>query len=247
MLRVSFHSHKNSVRHQSSLQTRKPRHKEFRIWLQIISLITGATRVFSQSSLLPQLPVCLHRPHFPHSSLIPGPEGERVLLWGNASTMVASTWPVRFLSQSECMSHVYPTWKARIWPAALAQIPRGGQGSNGGPGVLLLKEGVEDSEFRASYRDVEGPPDDLGGSSQEGQCFSSPENKPARLRYKGLQKTTGSNRTSLVVQWLKRHAPNAGRQGSIPGQGTRLHIPQLRVHMLQLKILHITMKTDDFK
>lgn len=91
MLRVSFHSHKNSVRHQSSLQMRKPRHKEFRIWLQIISLITGTTRVFSQSSLLPQLPVCLHLPHFPHTSLIPGPEGERVLLWGNASTMVAST------------------------------------------------------------------------------------------------------------------------------------------------------------
>ena len=33
--------------------------------------------------------------------------------------------------------------------------------------------------------------------------------------------------------------------GSIPGQGTRLHRPQLRVHMLQLKILHIAMETED--
>ena len=34
--------------------------------------------------------------------------------------------------------------------------------------------------------------------------------------------------TSLVVQWLRLHAPNAGGPGSIPGQGTRSHMPQLR-------------------
>ena len=34
--------------------------------------------------------------------------------------------------------------------------------------------------------------------------------------------------TSLVVQWLGLWAPNAGARGSIPGQGTRSHIPQLR-------------------
>ncbi|TEA36710.1 hypothetical protein DBR06_SOUSAS310123, partial [Sousa chinensis] len=28
---------------------------------------------------------------------------------------------------------------------------------------------------------------------------------------------------SLVVQWLRLHAPNAGGPGSIPGQGTRFH------------------------
>ena len=39
-----------------------------------------------------------------------------------------------------------------------------------------------------------------------------------------------------VVQWLRLHAPNAESPGSIPGQGTRSHILQLRVHMLQLKI-----------
>ena len=27
--------------------------------------------------------------------------------------------------------------------------------------------------------------------------------------------------TSLVVQWVRLHAPNAGGLGSIPGQGTR--------------------------
>ena len=30
--------------------------------------------------------------------------------------------------------------------------------------------------------------------------------------------------TSLVVQWLRLRAPNAGGLGSIPGQGTRSHM-----------------------
>ena len=30
--------------------------------------------------------------------------------------------------------------------------------------------------------------------------------------------------TSLVVQWLRLHAPNAEGLGSIPGQGTRSHM-----------------------
>ena len=33
---------------------------------------------------------------------------------------------------------------------------------------------------------------------------------------------------SLVVQWLRLRAPNAGGLGSTPGQGTRAHMPQLR-------------------
>ena len=44
--------------------------------------------------------------------------------------------------------------------------------------------------------------------------------------------------TSLVAQWLRLHAPNAGIPSSIPGQG-------IRSHMLQLKILHATMKIKD--
>ena len=41
--------------------------------------------------------------------------------------------------------------------------------------------------------------------------------------------------TSRVVQWLILHAPNAGSLGSIPGQGMRSLMLQLRVHMLQPK------------
>ena len=37
--------------------------------------------------------------------------------------------------------------------------------------------------------------------------------------------------TSLMVQWLRLHAPNAGGLVSIPGQGNRSHMPQLRVRM----------------
>ena len=34
----------------------------------------------------------------------------------------------------------------------------------------------------------------------------------------------GSQGTSLVAQWLRLRAPNAGDPGSIPGQGTRSHM-----------------------
>ena len=30
--------------------------------------------------------------------------------------------------------------------------------------------------------------------------------------------------TSLMVQWVRLHAPNAGGPGSIPGRGTRSHM-----------------------
>ena len=48
-----------------------------------------------------------------------------------------------------------------------------------------------------------------------------------------------------MVQWLRLGAPHAGGMGSIPGQGTRSHMLQLRVRMLQgrLKILCATAKT----
>ena len=49
--------------------------------------------------------------------------------------------------------------------------------------------------------------------------------------------------TSLVIQWLRLQAANAGGLGSIPGQGARSHIPQLRVQMPQLKIPCATTKT----
>ena len=34
--------------------------------------------------------------------------------------------------------------------------------------------------------------------------------------------------TSLVVQWLRFHAPSAGGSGLIPGQGTRSRMLQLK-------------------
>ena len=37
-----------------------------------------------------------------------------------------------------------------------------------------------------------------------------------------------SQRSSLVVQWLSLHTPNAGWLGSLPSQGTKSHMPQLR-------------------
>ena len=59
--------------------------------------------------------------------------------------------------------------------------------------------------------------------------------------------TTG---TSLVVQWLRLHAPNAGGLGSIPGQGTRSHMLQLGTHTTSKRSLstmtnsrHAAMKT----
>ena len=49
--------------------------------------------------------------------------------------------------------------------------------------------------------------------------------------------------TSLVVQWVRLRAPNAGGLGVIPGQGTRSHVLQLGVCILQVKMLHAATKT----
>ena len=49
--------------------------------------------------------------------------------------------------------------------------------------------------------------------------------------------------TSLVVQRLRLHPPNAGGVGSIPVQKTRSYMPQLRVCMSQLKTPHAATKT----
>ena len=50
--------------------------------------------------------------------------------------------------------------------------------------------------------------------------------------------TTKARETSLVVQWLRLCSPNSGGPGSIPGQG-------IRSYMLQLKIQHAAMKIED--
>ena len=42
--------------------------------------------------------------------------------------------------------------------------------------------------------------------------------------------------TSLVVQWLRLHASNAGNAGSIPGQGTKiLYAAQLKIKIVFFK------------
>ena len=46
-----------------------------------------------------------------------------------------------------------------------------------------------------------------------------------------------------MIQWLRLHAPNARLPGWIPGQETSSHMSQLRVHMLQLKILRAATET----
>ena len=45
--------------------------------------------------------------------------------------------------------------------------------------------------------------------------------------------------------WLRLYTPNARGPGSIPGQGTRYDILQLRVPMPQLKMLYTATKTED--
>ena len=52
------------------------------------------------------------------------------------------------------------------------------------------------------------------------------------IRKKQVKTTRG---TSLVVQWLRCHIPNVRGLGSIPVQGTRSHMLQLRVYMPQLR------------
>ena len=44
---------------------------------------------------------------------------------------------------------------------------------------------------------------------------------------------------SFVVQWLKLHNPKAEGLGSIPGQGTKSHIPQLTVSPSPSLVAHI--------
>ena len=58
-----------------------------------------------------------------------------------------------------------------------------------------------------------------------------------RLMYRYDFFKSTSLRTSLVVQWLRFHAPNAEGPGLIPGQGTRSHMLQRRVCILPRKDL----------
>ena len=84
--------------------------------------------------------------------------------------------------------------------------------------------------------------------------------EPGGLQYMGLSRVThvhthnGKGRDryshvfygiSLVVQWLRLQASNAGSPGQTPGQETRSHMLQLRVCTPQLKIPHAAMEIED--
>ena len=66
-------------------------------------------------------------------------------------------------------------------------------------------------------------------------------------RQEGKSSVRGGSRpgrgTSLVVQWLRLHAPNAGGPGSIPSQGTGSHMLQLRIPHVATKISHAAIKS----
>ena len=44
--------------------------------------------------------------------------------------------------------------------------------------------------------------------------------------------------TSLMVEWVRLWAPNAGGLGSIPGQGTRFRMQQLKIPNATTKTQH---------
>ena len=50
---------------------------------------------------------------------------------------------------------------------------------------------------------------------------------------------------SLLAQWLGRLTPNTEGPGSVPGQGTRSHMSQLRVCAPQLRVHVPQLKTQD--
>ena len=49
--------------------------------------------------------------------------------------------------------------------------------------------------------------------------------------------------TSLMVQWLRLHVPNAWGLGSIPGQGIKSHMQQLRLRAVKKVIFYFSKKT----
>ena len=48
-------------------------------------------------------------------------------------------------------------------------------------------------------------------------------------------------KTSLVVQWLRRHTPNAAGPRSIPSQGARSYTPQIKILLATTKTRHSQM------
>ena len=52
---------------------------------------------------------------------------------------------------------------------------------------------------------------------------------------------------SLAVQWLRLCTPSAGGQDSIPGQGTRSHMPHLKILYASTETKHSQIKNNENK
>ena len=126
----------------------------------------------------------------------------------------------KFLGKNEkCVFHFYLTEGTSIWPLTAFPILK----TYGWYFVLFLCTcGLGSLESERLWR-----------SSSSSSCTVL-----GKLWNSSFLHSTIISGTSLVVQWLRLRAPNVGGPGLIPGQGTRSHILQLRVCMLQLKIPH---------
>ena len=74
--------------------------------------------------------------------------------------------------------------------------------------------------------------------------WSGPQTLPGRADHqKRGSEWRNWGPVALVVQWLRLCTPNTRSLGLIPGQGSRSHKLQLRVHLPKLKIPHAIAKS----
>ena len=175
-----------------------------------------------------------------------GPSGRTREAWAAAETVSPSsrTGSVWVAAALWLPSHVQLF--AALWTVA-CQAPVHGDspGKNTGVGCYALLQG--------NLPDLGIKPVSRVSCLASGFFTSEPPGKPLSCCYLSLESpflpfglpgsglshpTEGSPGSSLVVQWLRFHTPNAGGWGSILGQGTRSNMPQLRSCMLRLKIPH---------
>ena len=76
---------------------------------------------------------------------------------------------------------------------------------------------------------------------QKGTAWYRGQSTASGQTLKGLW----SGGSSLVVQWLRLHAPNSGGLGSTPGQGTRSHMPRLKTPCAATKTENLVCCNED--
>ena len=117
------------------------------------------------------------------------------------------------------------------------------QGLN--PGVLHCRQIPYQLSYKGSPRILEWvaypfsrrssqPRNQTWVSCVVGRFFTNWAIREALSKLKGSPKNSPIW-ASMVVQWLRLHAPNAGGLGSVPGQGTRSHMPHLRPSAVKKK------------